>query len=290
MKYFTVGPDNIYFEWMYEVMLTNFRKVGIDLHDSFIIVMSKTGQLSSGMLQLKKKFPEVNFSCYAYEKRSLDYLATLKPYGMYRFFLDHPDFSDPIFYHDSDFIFLKSPDFSALLEDDIWYLSDTVSYVGYEYLLQFGIRQIAQMAKISGISIETIRMNQRNSGGAQYIIKNSTTAYWGRVYEDSFLIRQLLRDNGTKVQVWCAEMWATIYAAWHFGYELKVDPLMDFVSSTDKKEKVKHQVMLHNNGVQPGTGLFYKGDFRYSKPFGRNLRAKEDYCSHWYLEAINEVK
>lgn len=292
MKYFTSGPDNVYFEWQFEVMLTNFKRVGIPLEDCHVIVLDAGCGARYEMYELAGRFPAANFHFYPFDLRCVSYLGSMKPFGMLKFFEANPDFSDPIFYHDSDIIFLEKPNFEHLLADDVWYFSDTISYVGYEYLARFGIRQIAQMAAISGISIETIRLNQQNSGGAQHIMKNLSVDFWRKVVEDSFKIYDLLRKNGTEIQVWCAEMWANLYAALAMGYEVRVVPELDFISSTDLKSKRRDEVILHNNGVQPGSDLFYKGEWLNRRPFGDsgiNLVNKA-YCSHWYVEAINEVK
>ena len=38
------------------------------------------------------------------------------------------------FYHDSDILFRKFPDFSKMIQDDQNYLSDTIGYIGSRYI------------------------------------------------------------------------------------------------------------------------------------------------------------
>ena len=65
------------------------------------------------------------------------------------------------------FIFTKYFDFSTFQHDDNWYFSDTISYVGADYIDSKGEGLLDAMASVVGLCSCKVRANQENSGGAQ---------------------------------------------------------------------------------------------------------------------------
>ena len=86
--------------------------------------------------------------------------------------------------------FRELPDFNSLLNDNITYMSNTISYIGYEYIISccrryenqhistYKNQLFEEMAEVVGIDINTIKDNQENSGGGQYLIKNTNSDLW----------------------------------------------------------------------------------------------------------------
>ena len=50
-------------------------------------------------------------------------------------------------------------------------MSDTISYIGYDYIKSKGDDILKTMLDIVGIDEDVVKNNQNNSGGAQYILK-----------------------------------------------------------------------------------------------------------------------
>ena len=101
-------------------------------------------------------------------------------------FKEHPYLSEEaIFFHDADFVFTRYMDFSKFLNDDKWYFSDTISYIGYDYIMSKGEEVLDAMCDIIGIDKSVVKDNQLNSGGAQKLFKNIDYKYWEMVEEYS---------------------------------------------------------------------------------------------------------
>ena len=66
-----------------------------------------------------------------------------------------------------------------------WYLSDTNSYLNYDYIQQKGNHVYEKMCEIIGIDKLIPKLMNSNSGGAQYIVKNTTYEFWNKVELDS---------------------------------------------------------------------------------------------------------
>src|SRR5439155_972507 len=74
--------------------------------------------------------------------------------------------------------------------DKTSYLSDTISYIGYEYINSCSERYKSKypnlrdndifygMCDTVGINYDLVINNQNNSGGAQYLLKNIDDKFW----------------------------------------------------------------------------------------------------------------
>ena len=233
MIYICSQPDIPYFHWQVEVLLTNFQSIEIEkCHIIFIFdgAPSREGKM------LEKKFPQYNFFFYKDERelRARYYIPTIKPYGMLEHFRNNK-IKEAIFYHDSDIVLTEKLDEKRLEKGSKWYLSDTISYIGHDYVKSKGEDQLDQMCYLIGIDRAVVEANQKSSGGAQYVCKNTTTEFWAKVYHDSYLLYEMLcetekdwKGEGYSIQKWCAEMWATLWNVWLFDYKTVVDKELDF--------------------------------------------------------------
>jgi hypothetical protein len=129
---------------------------------------------------------------------------------------------------------------------------------------------LASTAEVIGIDVETIKENQKNSGGGQYLIKNSNCELWDKIYKDSIkLYDQMLNYqkrfpiNPGQIQFWTAEMWALLWNLWMYGFETKITDEMSFSWATDDIKKYEQHPILHMAGVTDNlkTTKFYKGDY-----------------------------
>lgn len=303
MKYICVQPDIPYFHWQVTVMLTNFIKVGISLSQCNIILLHQ-GEISNESKQLQNRFPEVDFFWYLDERDDKSYIPSIKPYGIYRHIQTYPTiFNDCVFYHDSDIIFREKINEQLFIEDDIWYLSDTISYIGWEYIVSKGESQAHTICNHFGIDSAVLIRNQNNSGGAQYIVKNTTESYWLKVYKDSNMLYKYLCDRETHcgiinpndpypIQKWCAEMWATLWNAWLFNHQTIVNKELDFCFATSPYREYEQCKIMHNAGVTDleKHNMFYKGDFIHHSPFNVDLSyVSNQFSSFAYKQAVEDV-
>lgn len=304
MIYISVQPDIAYFHWQVELYLFNFLQVGIKPEDVHVIFLYNGSTPSEKGLEMQKKNSLVNFFFYRDDRPDKSYIPSIKPYGMYKHFFNQKGLCrKQIFYHDSDIIFkekIKEEIFSRN-EENIQFMSDTISYIGYDYVKSKGEEQLRKMAEVVGISVDTIRKNQSSSGGAQYILSNVSSVYWWKVYEDSNKLYWLmdresvkqkdLRKGDFPIQKWCAEMWATLWNLWYFRAQTKVHRELDFCSATTPISEWDKVKILHNAGVTEldREEMFFKGDYINKSPYEVDLSfVNPQYCSHKYSEKIKE--
>lgn len=277
----TAHPDVPYFHWQTKLYVHNFIEKGIEpknIHTIFSTL--NNNQLSEGAIELKNY--GINVHTYKDERKAKSYIPSIKPYLISKWLEEFPKNGNCFFLHDADIIFRELPNFEELLNDDICYLSDTIGYIGYKYIMDCCNRYekqhptsekgqlLQEMADVIGINVEEIKENQENSGGGQYIIKNTNHKLWEKIYEDSTpLYRQMLNYqkrfpiNPGQIQFWTAEMWSLLWNLWLSGYETKITKELDFSWATDSIEIYEKKQILHMAGVTDDlkTTKFYKGEF-----------------------------
>lgn len=310
LLFFSAQPHDIYFHWQLEVQITNFRKFGISDKMNVLVWYPTTG-LNPTWKDLEIKYPEVKF--FYYMDKGVDlglYIPQLRPQILAQHFKIYEEElrGKAIFYHDSDIIFRELPRFGDLLNDDFVYESDTISYVGSEYLKakerQGNIPEgevIQGLADLVGINSEMIANGNANAGGAQYLLKHIDYTFWEDVEDFCVKIRRYLmlevnkkyfRTENDGFQSWTADMWAVNYALWKRGIETVVTPKLDFSWATDLIQEYHKKPIYHNAGATPVVHpqIFYKGLYIDRKPFGENFSQIDPmFASCMYVEAINEV-
>ena len=241
--------------------------------------------------QVTDLYPETVFKFYRDEDNASSllgiYIPVLRPYTMWRFLKDHPEYSSKaIFYCDSDILFTSKFNVDHLLEDDVHYLSDTNSYINASYFdskikdvlpgkeEEYKTRDIlAEVTSLVGITREMCEENNLHSGGAQYLLKNMDSTFWAKVMNDCILIRSYLQkvnreffeDENKGFQSWCADMWAVLWNLWLRSQETRIVPELNFAWSTDPIERLTDTTILHNAGIVSTDGngypAFYKGKY-----------------------------
>ena len=173
-------------------------------------------------------------------------------------------------------------------------MSDTIGYIGYNYIMDCCKRYesqnptsekgqlISEMANVVGVDVDTIKQNQKNSGGGQYLFKNTNCELWDKMYKDSIKLYDQMLDyqkrfpiNPGQIQFWTAEMWAVLWNLWLYEYDTKIISDLDFSWATDTIEIYNSKNILHMAGVTDDlkTTKFYKGDYINIDPI---LKLKED--------------
>lgn len=307
--FLSAQPDVPYFHWQVEVMIHNFIKVGIN-PNWIEVVWAIFGSPSAELLQLAERYPYVRFFGYETTVRdNFGYIPILRPDILEQHFAAFPNLrGEVIFYHDSDIIFRELPDFDSMHDDLYWYLSDTVSYVGAEYIKSKSETLFNDMCRISNISPELVEQNQRNSGGAQYLIKGINSVFWKNVKDDALALykhmanletmeRSFMNADQLKaynpIQKWCADMWAVLWNGLKIGAQPRVVKELDFSWGTSPIQDYLRCKIMHNAGVTSSNNgtLFYKGDFINSDPFSSDFsNIDTNTASYKYVEAIQYAK
>jgi len=312
LRYVCVQPRTLYYAWQVEVMINNFISNGINPNDIDILIAYNQYDATTDdenvfiWNKLVSEYKNVNFYFYEDTRRQpIRYISSIRPNILKQHFQKYPELSNEIFfYHDCDICFTKPVDFSHLLEDAIWYVSDTNSYINYDYINSKGYGIYKKMCDIVGINKEIPIKNNTNSGGAQYILKNLTASYWEKVeidaetlyFEITCLSRRIKKENSQyhELQIWCADMWSVLWNGWLFGNEIKIHKDLNFCWSTDPVDYWNNNFIYHNAGVTNNLGkLFYKGAYIHKFPY--NIKLEEfdsNTCSYKYTEQIiktNEI-
>ena len=307
LRYICVQPRLLYYAWQVEVMINNFLKHGINPNNIDILVAWNPNDLTS---TLENKHPwdrlaihynQVRFFFYQDTRQQpIHYISSVRPNILKQHFKAHPQLeSEAIFYHDCDIVFTQTPNWNRFLNDNIWYLSNTNSYINYNYITSKGQDVYDKMCEIVGMHPSIPKLMNSNSGGAQYIMKNVDADYWEKVEKDSErLFKEITELNNQKkvadskyheLQIWCADMWAVLWNGWLLGNETKVIPEMDFSWATDPIKRWKETTIFHNAGVT-GTGKhFYKGIYQQQLPYNIEDTFDEQFCSKLYFNEIKET-
>ena len=265
-------PATLYFAWQLDVMLYNFIDVGINPAD-IDIVCGVQGEVDLYFNHLKQKYHNVNFYFYDDLRTDKYYISSIRPYILHQHFKENPHLSkEAILYHDCDIAFTRMPNLDKYLEDNISYLSDTRSYIGYNYSIKKGKDVFDKMVEVANINPSLVVCNEDNSGGAQYLLKNVNHLFWKCVETDSTnLYKEITKLNKEKkkdnpkyhpLQIWCADMWGVLWNLWKNNKQTRIIPEMNFMFATDPISQWQEKLIYHNAGVTNDMGgLFYKGRY-----------------------------
>jgi len=305
MIYLSASTDHPYYHWQTEVMILNFMAAGIN-PNHIEVVFCYQNRVSDAGRALANAYPFVRV--FFYENTLGDnagYGSLCRPHALAKHFDRYPNLgSETIFYHDCDILFRALPDFAKLSDDAVCHLSDTVSYIGANYIQSKGPEILGRMAEIVGIDPKVAVENERNSGGAQYLIKNIDAAYWRKVERDCramyfYFAARELEERKTltpaqlavynPIQKWCADMWAVLWNLWARGQQTRVAPELSFSWATSNAKEWENHPIYHNAGITEalrGTH-FYKGDFIQREPWDADFgHVKADNCSWRYVQSI----
>lgn len=309
MIYLSCQPAILRFAWEVEVYITNFLRMGVSPNEIHVVAGLEPSWEAPPLqwAQLKNHFKDVQFFFY-YDTRSNEntYQPSIQSHLLEKHWKSNPYLeNESIFFHDSDFIFTKPFDFTSFLQDNIWYLSDTISYLGYDYISSKGDEVIDKMCEVAEIDKEIVKNNQRNSGGAQKLIKNVPTQYWQDCFDLQMKLWKVMppisarlekqaKSTGKdylQLQHWTMSMWAELWMGWKYGRETRVVKEFDFHFAIDNIENWYNRSFFHNAGVVgPNTGVFFKGLFDNKLPYGYEIPNPNYRVTGWhYYQLIQEV-
>lgn len=299
MKYICAQPATQYYGWQIDTMLHSFIAVGVNLED-VNVVCNIEKEIDPYFDRLMKKYPGVSFSFYEDTRDYRGYIPSIKQHILHKHYQAFPEFeNETIFLTDSDICLTKPIDFNGLLDDNIWYLSDTISYIGYDYLQSKGDDIINPMLEIAGISKDLVKSMQGASGGAQYLFKNVKTSYWEEVVNLShelYIKMQVISNEKQQrdpdyfpLQIWTCEMWALLWVAWKKGQMTAVSDKLKFSWATDPRDFWYKNSIFHNAGVTADMKeMFFKGEYIDKLP-DMNLNVSNEKCSYMYYKLLQQA-
>ena len=278
----TAQPDVPYFHWQVRVYVHNFIEMGINPNQIHVLFLMVNGETEPSKESLQLKDLGVNVHHYIDDRDDKRYIPSLRPLMLSRWLKGNPNLGELYFYHDSDIIFRELPNFKNLIQDEYIYLSDTLSYINYDYIISccevyenthkklYKNELFELMVDTIGVTPELVKINNQNSGGAQYLLKNIDYKFWEKVYDDCtklyFNILDFHKKNPIsygEIQMWTSDMWAVLWNLWYFNNETKISDELSFSWATDDIESYEKHNILHMAGVTDDLkhSRFYKGEF-----------------------------
>lgn len=278
--FISAQPDQVYFHWQVEVYMHQFSKHGIG--DKCYAVFGYTGDgPSQYIVNLAKRYNIVWYK----DERKVDvpnfYIPSIRPHILKKFFKDRPELGKNVFYHDSDVFLVKLPPFEEMLKDDVAYLSDTVSYISYDYIEEVSKRYkqtypdlpendiLTKMCECVGIPEDLVKVNNKNAGGAQYLLKDIDGSYWEDIENTCYKLYTLLKGYEINypihhhIQSWTTDMWAVLWHYWKRGKKTAIHRGLDFSWATDNINNYHQKNIFHLAGVTETSpkDVFFKGAY-----------------------------
>lgn len=294
-------PANLYYAWQVEVMLNNFKEMGVNLNWVDIVCYKQDNTVPVEWEKLAAHYP-ARFFFYNDARKTKGYVSSIRPNILKQHFARNPELKDQtILYHDCDIVFTKPVNFQQFKSGDVWYGSDTKWYIAYDYIISKGQDVFDKMVEIMDIDPQLVIDNNDNSIGAQYILKGVDYDFWDKVERDSeSLFTQITQLNTTKkadnpeyheLQIWCADMWALLWNAWKQGTITECHDDLQFSWATSSVIDYDKYNIMHNAGVtSEQTDLFYKAKYMSSLPYGLDLQIRENSASSKYYEWVKKAE
>ena len=300
LVFVSAQPDVPYFHWQIKVYVHNFIERGINPNDIHVVLAMVQGEKEPSEESLKLKKLGINVHHYLDERDRKYYIPNIKPFLIYKWLEENPQYGESFFLHDADIIFRELPDFKRLMGDDITYVSDTLGYIGYNYIMDCCDRYekqhptsnkgqlIQEMVDVIGIDVECVKCNQENSGGGQYIIKGTNSEMWKKIYDDCVPLYDQMMSyqkrfpiSPGEIQFWTAEMWSVLWNLWYFGKETKITKELDFSWATDDLILYDKRPILHMAGVTQDLKdrKFFKGEYINEDPL-KKLESDPNYFDY----------
>ncbi|QPH38946.1 galactosyltransferase-related protein [Pedobacter endophyticus] len=302
MIFISAQPDDFYFLWQLQLQLHNFNRLGIQPESIHVLIAHPKGR---GLSSFFKEFIAVNkqasFYSYVDERVSKRYLSSVRPHILAKHFEENKYLEkEDIFYHDSDIIFKRIPDFSGMLKNETWYAADTRSYTGVTYIKQTANEEVfQQMCDLVGVKSNLIEDSDKEAGGAQYLLKNVPASFWQKLEMDSERLFVLLStynssfgfcDSKNKIQAWCADMWCLWWQAILIGKQIEIHPELGFnwahsSISLEKRNNIIHYTGSLSDGSEK---LFRKNNYSNCSPFYDDLEQIDQNTSSYSV--VKEIR
>lgn len=301
VRFICAQPANLYYAWQVEVMLNNFIEMGINLNYVDIVCHKIDNNIPLEWLKLSEGYA-ARFFFYNDARKEKNYISSIRPNILKQHFARNPELeTQTILYHDCDIVLSKPVDWSQFEVGDVWYGSDTNSYIGYDYIVSKGQDVFDEMVQIVGIDPQIVIDNALNAIGAQYILKGIDYHFWEEVERDSEALfsnitalntlKKQEDPNYHELQIWCADMWAVLWNIWKRGYKTECHDELHFSWATSSDIDYEKYNIMHNAGVTAQQkDLFYKAKYMASLPYGLDLEIRQNSASAKYYEWVQKAE
>ncbi|UPZ37487.1 hypothetical protein MUB18_04065 [Sphingobacterium sp. PCS056] len=308
--YLTAQPDEKYFIWQLKIQLYNFNELGIGKKYIQVLIGVKNGsklkKSTSEFCELYKNFANFYFYHYSVDPR-ITYTSNIRPQILFQHFKEHTYLENAaIFYCDSDVILRKVIP-KVLATDDKIYVSNTSNYLDSKYFInKTSVEFFSYISSILDIDSQNIINNDKNCGGAQYILKNIKADFWLSIEKDSQIIfselnnynnleaykRGCMPSEYSGIQSWCADMWSVFWNLLKLDYKVSISKEMDFCWANDNESRYNQTRILHYTGSQNDEYIFKKSKFLKYEPFYNLFIDKSNlsFCSKIIVDYIDKVR
>lgn len=302
MIYISAQPDEVYFLWQLELQLYNFHSVGIGNESIHILVgYSPEKGIHPFFKEFADKHKETHIYFYPDNRKKKKYLPSIRPHLLSQHFKNHQELEkETIFYHDSDILFTDTPNWDSLCKDEVWYVSDTHSYLDSKYFRRFvDDNEFAKICDILSLTPEDVIKQDDNAGGAQYILKKCTSEFWNKVENDCERLFTYLHNgqkHGTRIQkglqIWCTDMWVIWWNAILQRRSFRIHPALDFCWADSPSDDLKKKKILHYTGnKRSDICIFEKTLYQTHSPFYSDLSPiMQNTCSQFVVKTIQAYR
>lgn len=282
MKFLFAQPAKKRFAWELRTAIKSLVDLGVEKKDIVLLFAQEDSTVV-------EEFHEYDTHEYLDERFDKSYIPSIKPFLWWKYLEENVEREKETYvYLDSDTIVLDLSAFKLRPTKGRWYCSNTIGYLGYRYIQSVTHAEEVFNTMTDAIKVPTewIESIEKQSGGAQWVIKNPKAGYWHDVYVNSIVLYKAIEPLDTSLQKWTAEMWAQLWTMYHYGIDPKVSDKLDFAWSTD--DTVGNAKIIHNAGVTEDTGLFFKGIYLDTPPLSA-LEQKSGKVSDLYVRRVKEA-
>lgn len=285
MIYLSAQPDAFYFTWQIELQVFNFNNLGISPKDIHVLIAydPEIGLQRHFEELIKKLEGCASFYTYPDKRIKPQYASSIRPHIITQHVERFPELqAETIFYHDSDIIFRALPDFSRMMSNEKWYVSDTKTYLDSNYIKMAGTESLLQqMCDALGINVQKVINQDTNCGGAQYLLKKVPIYFWKKLEIDAenlyIIMNKFNAENASfiekskptkKIQSWCADMWAILWNALLDNRSVEIHNEMNFCWADSPISFWYKNKILHYTGnvSRENTKIFRKTNYSVFEP------------------------
>ena len=290
MKILIATFDHPYYLWQCLVQINNFMKYGYDEDTVYIISSLSPSPILQSMMNCEKI--KSKFFIYKDERQGSNYPVSLRHHILHKFYIDHPEYNkETVLLMDPDVVFTKKMDFTEMINDEYWHLSDTRSYVNSNAIKSKSNKLFNEMCDLVGVSSKEITDNDDNAGGAQYLMKNINADFFKKTYDDSEKLYTHMKNNeSTGVQCWIADMWSLLWNGVYFGHKLKINKELEFCWPKNHIKRWHETNIFHNAGITGDSDTHFSKITYQVSPFNKELYSKDDNCTFMYIKEIKETE
>ncbi len=282
MKFLFAQPAKKRFVWELRTAIKSLVDLGVEKKDIVLLF----AQEDDSVVQ---EFSACDVHVYLDDRFDKSYIPSIKPFLWWKYLEEDIERENETYvYLDSDTVVLDLSAFNLRPTKSRWYCSDTVGYLGYRYIqsVTHAEEVFETMTDAIKVPIKWIESIEKQSGGAQWVIKNPKAGYWHDVYVNSIVLYKAIEPLETSLQKWTAEMWAQLWTMYHYGIDPKVSDKLDFAWSID--EEIGSKKIIHNAGVTDDSTLFFKGKYQDTPPLS-DLAQNSGKVSDIYVSKVKEA-